>query len=237
MQCLHQHGHAAGSPEILGHIFTAGLQRRDVGRLLEDLSNVFQLELYAALIRHGRQVERCIGRAARGCHNDCGILKGFARADIARAQAGLDESHHGLAGLNRIFVAIGIWRRESGREWKRETDRFGDASHCICGKLTATGAIARTSQLLERVQLFLGHVIAAGRMRADGFEHVHDCDVLALEAPRQDRATIEEDRRHVEAQHGHHHARQRLVAPGNANQGIIAMTAHGQLDGICNDFA
>ena len=53
---------------------------------------------------------------------------------------------------------------------------------------------------------------------------------LPLKCARQDRAAIEEHRRHVEAQHRHHHAGQRLVAAGDADQRVIAMAAHGQLD-------
>ena len=37
--------------------------------------------------------------------------------------------------------------------------------------------------------------------------------------------------------HRHHHAGQRLVAAGDADEGVIAMTAHRQLDGVGDDFA
>ena len=57
------------------------------------------------------------------------------------------------------------------------------------------------------------------------------------ERARKDRAAIDEDRRYVEPAHGHHHARKRLVAAGHADQCIVAMAAHGELDGIGDDLA
>ncbi len=72
---------------------------------------------------------------------------------------------------------------------------------------------------------------------ADHLEHVDDGDVLVVEAAGQDRPAIDEDRRDVEAQHRHHHARQRLVAPGEADQRVVAMAAHAELDRIGDDLA
>src|SRR3546814_14013534 len=43
-------------------------------------------------------------------------------------------------------------------------------------------------------------------------------DVLAVEPAGQNRSAIHEDRGYVEAHHYHHHARQRLVAAGQADE-------------------
>jgi hypothetical protein len=69
-------------------------------------------------------------------------------------------------------------------------------------------------------------------MLADRLKHVLHGDRLALEGAGQDGTAINEDRRHVEAAHGHHHAGQRLVAAGHADERVIGVPAHGQLDRI-----
>ena len=77
----------------------------------------------------------------------------------------------------------------------------------------------------------------AGGMHADALEDVDDGDVLAAELARQDRAAIHEHRRHVEPQHRHHHARQRLVATGQGDHRVVAVAAHGELDRIGDQVA
>ncbi len=84
------------------------------------------------------------------------------------------------------------------------------------------------------MQVLIAHV--TGGMLTHSLEHVLDGDILPLVTTRQDGATIEEDARHIEAHHDHHHARQRLVATGKADHGIIAMATHGELNGISDHF-
>ena len=74
-------------------------------------------------------------------------------------------------------------------------------------------------------------------MLADRLEHVLDGDRLALEGAGQDRAAIDEDRRHVEPAHRHHHSGQRLVAAGEPDQRVVGVAAHGQLDRIGDHLA
>jgi hypothetical protein len=52
-----------------------------------------------------------------------------------------------------------------------------------------------------------------------------------------DRAAVEEDRREVETAHRHEHARQTLVATGEAQQGVVAVTVHHELNRVGNDLA
>src|SRR6476620_4618894 len=74
-------------------------------------------------------------------------------------------------------------------------------------------------------------------MLADGLEYVLHRDRFALESAGQDRAAIDEDRRHVQPAHHHHHSRQRLVAAGKSDQSVIGMTAHGQFHRVGDHFA
>ena len=81
----------------------------------------------------------------------------------------------------------------------------------------------------------IGH--RADRMLADRLVDVLNGDRLALEGAGQNRAAIDEDRRHVEPAHRHHHAGLRLVAAGDADQRVIGMAAHRQFDGIGDHLA
>ncbi len=85
------------------------------------------------------------------------------------------------------------------------------------------------------VKLFRRH--AARGVHADAFENVDHGHVSALESARQDRAAVHEDGRHVEAQHRHHDAGQRLVAAGDTDDGVVAVAAHGELDRIGDHLA
>ena len=71
-------------------------------------------------------------------------------------------------------------------------------------------------------------------MRADRLEHVEHRDILALELAGHNRAAIKKHAWHIQPQHRHHHTGQRLVTARNANQRIIGMPAHGQLNTVSN---
>ena len=89
--------------------------------------------------------------------------------------------------------------------------------------------------LLQVAEILQAHL--PGRMLAYAFEHVLHGHIATLPTPGKDGAAIDEHAGHIEPQHGHHHARQRLVAPGDADQGVIGMAAHGQLDRVGDDLA
>src|SRR5690606_17062970 len=72
---------------------------------------------------------------------------------------------------------------------------------------------------------------------ADHLEDVLHRKVAALVTARQDRAAVDEDRWHVEPQHRHHHARQALVASGEADDRVVAVAADRQLDRIRDHLA
>ncbi len=73
-------------------------------------------------------------------------------------------------------------------------------------------------------------------MLADRLEHVLHRDLLATEIAGKNRAAIDEDRRHIEPDHRHHHSGQRLVAAGKADQRVVGVAPHGQFDGIGDAF-
>ena len=87
----------------------------------------------------------------------------------------------------------------------------------------------------QLVQLLVGH--GPGGVAADGLEDVDDGDVAVLEAARQDAAAVHEDGGDVEAEHRHHHAGEAFVAPGETDDGVVAVAAHGEFDAVGDDLA
>ena len=77
----------------------------------------------------------------------------------------------------------------------------------------------------------------AGGVPADRLEHVDHGHVAAVEAAGQDRAAVHEHARHIQPQHRHHHAGQRLVAAGQPDQRVVAVAAHGQLHAVGDQVA
>ena len=104
-QRLHHHVDPAGVVHVLGDIFPAGLQVGDVRRRLEYFGDVEQVELDAALVRHRRQVQRAVGRAASRRDDAGGVLESGAGADVARADVALEQLHHLPARGDRHFLA------------------------------------------------------------------------------------------------------------------------------------
>jgi hypothetical protein len=89
--------------------------------------------------------------------------------------------------------------------------------------------------MLELFQILVGEL--ADGMLSDRLEHILNGDGAAAERAGQDRTSIDEDRGHIEANHGHHHARKRLVAACQADQCIVGMAAHREFHGVGDHFA
>ncbi len=129
--------HAADIVDVLGDVVAARLQVGDVGRALEDLGDCEQVEIDSGLVRHGGQVQCCVGRTAGRRHDNRRVLEGFPRGDVARTDAAREQVHDGLAALERVDVAAFVWRRCAGGAGERKPDRLGNAGHGVGGELPA----------------------------------------------------------------------------------------------------
>ena len=234
-QRLHQHIDAARLIHILGDIAAAGLEVGDIGRGLEDLGDVEQVEVDPRLVRHCWQVEAGIGRAAGRRHDARGIFERLTGTDIARTKVARDQFHHLLARRLGNAMAVEEGRRHHIAVGQRQADRLANAGHGVGGELAATGAVARAGDLFQCDQVVEWAI--ARRVLSDCLEHVDHGHVAVVMTAGQDRAAIDEDRGHVQAKHRHHHAGQRLVASRKADQRVIAMAAYRQFDRIGDHLA
>ena len=180
-------------------------------------------------------MQRSVGRAAGGCDHARGIHEGLAGADVARAQVAGDKLHNLLARRDRDFITRSV---RSGRHVavrQGQADGLADASHGVGGELAAARAVTGAGDLFERNQL--GQRAVAGGELADRLEHVDHGHVITAMGAGEDRAAIDEDARHVQAQHRHHHAGQALVAAGKADKRVITMASDRHFNRIRNDLA
>ena len=92
-QRLQHHRDAADPVHVERHIFPARLQVGDVRRAPHDLDHVVHGEADAGLMRHRRQMQAGIGRAAGGAHHHGGILQRLARDDVAWPQPAFEQCH------------------------------------------------------------------------------------------------------------------------------------------------
>ena len=234
-QCLDDDGHTTNAMHVGRNIAPAGLEVRDMRRLAHDLSHILQREADAGLMRHGGQMERSIGRTTGGADNRRRVMQRIKRYDIARADIAADQFHHGAARFHRPTITIFIRRRRTSRKRQRKPDHFRNAGHGIRRELAAASARTWAGMAFQLIQFLIRH--AAGGMLAHRFKHIQHGHVLAMMLARHDGPTIHEDRRHIQADHGHHNAGQGFVAARNADQRIIAMPAHRELNGIRNGIA
>ncbi len=217
------------------HVFPAGLEVGDVRRAAHDLHHVVHGEADAGLVRHRRKMQARIGGTAGGADHHGGVLQRLACDDVARAQPAVEQGHHRAAGFHGPAVAVLVGRRRTGRAGQRQADRLADHRHRVGGELAAAGAGRRTRHAFQFVQFGVRHL--AGGVLADRLEHINHGHVAVLEPAGQDRAAIHEHAGDVQPQHRHHHARQRLVAARQADQRVVAMPAHRQFHGVCDQVA
>ena len=84
-QGLQQERHAARFEQILGDITARRFQIRDIRCPFQDFGDGEQVEVDAAFMRDGREMQGGVGRAAGRGDDGRGILQRFARDDVARA--------------------------------------------------------------------------------------------------------------------------------------------------------
>ena len=176
-QRLHQQRNAASLEHVLGDITAGRFQIGDIRRPFHDFGDVEQIELDAAFVGDGRQMQRGIGRAAGRRDDGRRIFQRLAGDDVARTDVLDDQIHDHLAGQHAEFVANFVRRRRAGRIGQRKPDRFRHRRHGVGGELRAAGAGRRAGVLFERLEIGIGH--RADRVLADGLVDVLDGDGLA----------------------------------------------------------
>ena len=229
-------GGAADVVDILGGIFAARAQIADQRRAREHLADIVEREGDAGLVGDRRHMQRGVGRAAGRGDDGRAVFQRLSRDDFARQRAAaFQHLHHQSPGLARDLRALGIDAGDHRHVGHRQPHRLRHHRHGVGGELAGAGADRRQAGPLDAVERRL--VDLAGHEAADRLVGIQHGEGLALEPAGQRAAAIDEDRRHVAADHAHHHAGQRLVAAAEADQGVVGKAVDHGLDRIGNQFA
>ena len=181
-------------------------------------------------------MQRGVGRSAGGGNDGGAVFQRLARHDFTRQGAApLQHLHHQPSGAARHLGALGVDTGDHRHVGHGQSHRLGHHRHGVGGELAGTGADGRQAAPLDALER--RRVDLAGHEAADRLVGIQHGQGPALEAAGQRAAAIDEDRRHVAADHSHHHAGQRLVATAEADQRIIGQAVNDGFDRIRDQFA
>ena len=221
--------------DICGHVAAAGLEIDDKRGAFADHVEVIDGQRDTGFAGHGEQVQHGIGRATRGGDARDSVFERLPREDVARGHVLAHDVHDEVAAARADVVFARINGGDARRAHGREADQFHDRRHGVGGELAAAGARAGTSDVFDFVQFGIADL--AGRVRADGFEHVLNRHVFATEVAGHNRAAVENDAGHVETQQRHGRAGNGFVASDQRHDAVEHVAARHQFDGVGDHFA
>ena len=138
------------------------------------------------------------------------------------------------AGFLGQAEAGGVDRGDGAVAGQGEAQGFAQAVHGIGGEHAGAGAAAGAGALGEVLELGFGDL--AGLDRADALEDGDQVDRAAFEAAGQHGAAGDQDGGDVEAQGGHEHAGDDLVAVGHQDEAVHGMGRGHDLDGVGDEL-
>ena len=189
---------------------SARLEVGEQRHLPVDLVEVVDAQFDVGFARDGEQMQHRIRRAAGGGDRGDGVLQGFPRDDLLGAQVSFQQIHDHHAAFEGHVVFLLIHGGHAVPSHHRDAEELERNRHGVGRELTAAGAGARAGMVFEILELGIVH--GAGCMFPDRFEDVLNGHVMALEPTWHNRASVEHDRRQVQAGKGHHGAGNGLVA-------------------------
>ena len=242
---LAQNGHDAARAMHVLHMHIRH-RRRDLAEhrhLAGQAVDIRHVEGHLALIGGSEQVKHRIGRAAHGDVERHRVLEGLEIRDVARQHAlvvllviATGEIDDQVARLHKEALAVRMGRQHRAIARQREAQRLGEAVHGIGGEHARAGAAGRASRALDGLDLCVAiFVVGGGDHRVDEIDGAGLAlvDIFAgLHGPAG-----HEDHGDVEAHGCHQHARGDLVAIGDADDGVGAMSVAHVFDGISDDLA
>ncbi len=236
---------AAGAVHV-GDLPLAGWRRlADARHGVADALDVVEGEVHVGALRHGEDVQHGVGGTAHGHVHGHGVLEGLLGRDGTRKHALVIVVVVLLGDLDDLLgrtleqvLAVGVRGQDGAVAGQSQADGLGKAVHRVRGEHAGAGTAGRADGLLVSEQILFGDGVVGG-----GVHHGDQVRVLLHGAVGQHRgaglhrAAGNEDRRDVQAQRGHQHARNDLVAVRDADQGVGAVRVDLVFDGVGDDVA
>ena len=234
-QLLHHGGNAAYLIQVGDKHLAGRVQLAQLRRVAADAVNIGNIELYAALIGDGGQVQHRVGGAAERHFGAEGVLKGFFRQNVARAQILAVQLQNSLTGGFRQLNAVGHHGRDAAVAGQGQADRLGKTVHGICRVHARARAAGGASGFFQRGQL--SPVDFAGGEAAHSLEHLRKAEAHAVVQARQHGAAADKDAGQVQAAGGQQHTGHHLVAVRDKHDGIQRMRGEHHFNGVGDQLA
>ncbi|CQR33060.1 hypothetical protein THICB1_30021 [Thiomonas arsenitoxydans] len=234
-QNFHHLRNAASAVQIGGDISARGLHVAEHWGALANHLEVFDGKRHFGGMRNGQQMQHRVGRAARGHDHGSSVFQRLAGDDVARLQPGAHRGEQRLARIARGLHFFLMHIRHGGRVRQRHAHGLDGAGHGVGGVHAAAGAAGGHRALLDGVEIGIAHT--PGGVFAHGLEDRDDVQILALVMARQNGAAIDENTRHIAAQHTDHGAGHVFVAAAHGDHAVHPLALHAGLDAVGNDFA
>jgi hypothetical protein len=223
-QFAHDHGETADAVDV-GHVVAAvGLGVGDVGDAGTHPVEVVEGQIDTGLVGDGQEVEHGVGRAAEGHDDGDGVLERLLGHDLAGPDVALQQSDHGLAGVEGTVVASAV---DGGGDADPGSDMpMASATDAMVLAVNIPAHEPAVGQALCSMSDKLGVAQGPGGVGAHRFEDAHDVEGLVTGVAGKDGAAVDEDGGQVEPGRRHQHAGQRLVATGEGHHAVEALGVH-----------
>ena len=234
---------ATGAMHVGDLPFAGRRSLADAGHGVGDALDVVKREVHVGGLRHGEDMQHCIGGATHGHIHGHGVLERFLGGDGTREHSlviivvillgDLDDL---LGGALEQILAVGVRSQNGAIAWQGQADGLGQAVHRIRGEHAGAGTTGRADGLLIGEQILFVQIVVGG-----GIHHVDQIGVLLhgsvgkYRGAGLHRTAGDEDGRDVQTQSGHQHARHDLVTVRDADQGVGTVRVHLIFHGVGDD--
>ena len=202
---------ATGAMHVGDLPFAGRRSLADAGHGVGYALDVVKREVHVGGLRHGEDMQHCIGGATHGHIHGHGVLERFLGGDGTREHSlviivvillgDLDDL---LGGALEQILAVGVRSQNGAIAWQGQADGLGQAVHRIRGEHAGAGTTGRADGLLIGEQILFVQIVVGG-----GIHHVDQIGVLLhgsvgkYRGAGLHRTAGDEDGRDVQTQSGH----------------------------------
>ena len=205
----------------------------EVGSAGVEVVDVVQVDLNAALVGDGREMEHGVGGAAQGHIHDLCIVEGGLGHNVTGPNVLFQQLHHLHTCLLGQPDAGGVGGGNGAVAPETHADGFRQAVHGVCGIHTGTGAAGGAA--VHDILLHALFVQRPGMVSAYCLEHIAQAGAPSVvQVTGQHGAAGDKNGRDVDTGGGHQEAGDILVAVGDHDQRVKLVGNGHALGGVGN---
>ena len=217
-----QHGvHAAGFVQVFHISGAGGGQMAQVGGLGADGIGDIQIQLDAALIGDGRQMQHAVGGAAQGHVGGEGIAEGSLGHNVAGTDVLLHQLHHLHTGVFRQLDAGRVNGGDGTVALQTHAQNLGEAVHGVGGIHAGAAAAGGASAFFADGEL--GGIDLAGIKLAYRLKHAGQAGLFAVDAAGQHGTAADDNGGDIHTGGSHQQAGHVFIAVGHHYHAVKAV--------------